>query len=876
MYSNLPVQFRQDLVITQTQRQGDQSQCYLVQDPNSGETFEFGEEEFYLCQSMDGKSTPIQIINQFKNQFNISLNEKDFQGFVDQVYDMGLLEVLETPTPELPPQQVESESVESPPQDLVSMAESDRHEAVPTINSTLKTIFLPENKPRRWKLINPAAIFDKLVLLTRLLKIIFILLVWLLIPGVPLAFFVFFDNQYLLWQDIAVLKEPLSYLGSLCFSLILVNLLSRLALGTVCTYYGGNVEELGLRLRFGIIPRFYIDTKDIKHFNREGKLWTYGTAILFRLTLFVAGVLIWYGFRATGTQLGIWAILLAQAGLIGLLIVGLPIRTSYGYRWLVTYFNLPPNLLQRSLQVLMISFSRRQTPTSISTREKLGLLAYAIILLGVWGILAVKITTSIASGLVSTFPNILGRSTSFIILCLVILMVWRWAIPKILKLKGKRDNTQSSFVEDSNRESDDVINRSQPSRLKFSKGIKLLLLFGLCIVLLIPFPYRPGGQIQLLPPKQQQIQAPVSGKIVQVLFNGGDGQFIQSGTKIATITSTELENNILTLQEQIKGQQATLETKQYNLKKLLATPRVEEVEVARKPIEIAKEELEATQALLAQTREELEVARKRLEAAIVRARYSQEEVSRLESLYQEGAFALQRLEEAKKQAETDQIAIEANRKRLSAQQKAVEEISKSLSAKQKILEEAQAKLNLVLAGTPPDDIEAARQEVEATRAELNRLQQELKYAQEKRQSTQLVMPLDGYLIDPYLNRKIGSYINQGDNFAVAQDKQKNLGEIELPEYDAGEIPVGTKAEVKLLAYPNDPIIGKVISVEPATSEEAYGRVVNVVIEFDNPEKELKSGMSGYGKIHVGKKPLIVLLTRPIIRFIQIELWSWLP
>jgi hypothetical protein len=35
-------------------------------------------------------------------------------------------------------------------------------------------------------------------------------------------------------------------------------------------------------------------------------------------------------------------------------------------------------------------------------------------------------------------------------------------------------------------------------------------------------------------------------------------------------------------------------------------------------------------------------------------------------------------------------------------------------------------------------------------------------------------------------------------------------------------------------------------------------------------------MSGYGKIDAGKKPVIILLTRPLIRFVQIELWSWLP
>ena len=59
-------------------------------------------------------------------------------------------------------------------------------------------------------------------------------------------------------------------------------------------------------------------------------------------------------------------------------------------------------------------------------------------------------------------------------------------------------------------------------------------------------------------------------------------------------------------------------------------------------------------------------------------------------------------------------------------------------------------------------------------------------------------------------------------------------------------------------------------------EESYGRIVKVLIDMRDSDLVLKPGMSGYGKINLGKKPIAILLTRPLIRFIQVELWSWLP
>jgi len=408
-------------------------------------------------------------------------------------------------------------------------------------------------------------------------------------------------------------------------------------------------------------------------------------------------------------------------------------------------------------------------------------------------------------------------------------------------------------------------------------------------LLILPYPYRPGGQIQLLPPTQQAIQAQVDGKITKVLYKGGDGQWIKTGTIIAIMEAIDIENNVLTQQEQIKNQQAIVERQQANLNKLLATPRKEDVDVARQQVEVAKQDVEVAKQQIEVRQQEVEVAKKRLDTVISKAEFSSREASRFEELYNGGVVSRQAFENRQRQAETERIDVEESRQQVAAKEKEVESSRRELATKQQTVAQREANLKLVLSGPYPDDIQVARKEVEAAKAGLNRQQQQLKYDREQLQRTQLIMPIDGRLVTSYLDQKVGSYLKQGQTFAVAEDDRSIRGEVRIAEYNIGEFSLGATVEIKLLAYPNRPFIGKVASIEPAASDEQASsttikeptdkitdRFVKVIVDIPNREEILKSSMTGYAKIQGSTKSVFVAFTRPIVRFIQVEIWSWLP
>ena len=890
MDTQTQLRFRRDLTVTvkPSTIQSDAPR-YLVQEPETGSTFELGEEEFFLCQSLDGVLTPEEVVNRFGERFGVSITPEDYFQFLTQMDGLGLLESLHS-------HQSANETVSTDLADITASVDTlELPQSTDKLTLSLHTTKDSEHSesasgtqrevdPYRFAFLKqPEPLFDFLLALCRPFRPLFLLWTWVLWLVVPLALLTYFKSQDQIWQDIES-RPVLTFIEAIILSLLTINLLIRTSKGIVSRFYGVKLNELGIRLRFGFIPRWYIASQGAQQLSREDKLWFYGTSSLVRLSIFVIGVFLWTWLRGSGTQLAVWAISFAKIALFTFIILSLPILPRDGYRWFVTFFKLPPNLWQQAAQVAIRVLHRRPLPT-ISP----WLLLYGLILLPVWVIIIVRVLIRNSVRLASSFPDIFGRATFFIVFCLAFLLILQWLWPRLSKLVNP-DQARRAPVQKGAVNSFSQVNGHTGIRFAGSSpysGVPVpmpwyrrwqlwFLLAILGTVLCLPFPYRPGGFIQLLPPEQMAIQAPISGQITRVFFNGGDGELIPAGTVIATVTSSELENSVLTLQEQVNQAKANLDKQQANLKQLSAGPIPESVEVARRQLEVAKQEVAVARQRVQEAREQISIFQSQLESAMVTAEYSANDVTRLESLVSQGAFSQQQLEEAKERAATAKINVDVKRGELAAAQQNLVESQQQLVTQQRAMEEEEARFRLASTGATTDEIEAARQNVEAASAELKRLQQELKFAQSQNQSTNLFMPLDGSLVDSYLNRMVGTYINKGETFALAQNNLTLLGEMEIPEYDSGAITVGTPASVKLLAYPNQPLFGKVIAVDPVTSEEDFGLVFKALVEFTNTEGNLKPGMSGYGKVDAGEQPLIILLTRPLVRFLQVEFWSWLP
>jgi hypothetical protein len=284
-------------------------------------------------------------------------------------------------------------------------------------------------------LFNPDHLFGVLAPIFRRLRPLAPLFIAVLIIGLPVALYLFFTCADAYRHDLHRFRGGFSYLGVLLVHLLTVNLLRCFVQGLVCAGYRAPVPEFGIRLRFGVLPRFYIDKRAVRNLERRAKMWVYATSPLLRLVLITIGMLLWAQFRDTGSPLatiGAWA---AHAGFIGLLFVSIPLWKSDGYNWLAALLGLHPRFREHSLKALLHAFLRRPLPAEVPESHRHRYLACGLAFAVGWTLLLMKICTSVVRGLEQSFPRVGGYSTHWIFLGVVAALMGLWAANKLRRAR---------------------------------------------------------------------------------------------------------------------------------------------------------------------------------------------------------------------------------------------------------------------------------------------------------------------------------------------------------------------------------------------------------------------------------------------------------
>lgn len=239
--------------------------------------------------------------------------------------------------------------------------------------------------------------------------------------------------------------------------------------------------------------------------------------------------------------------------------------------------------------------------------------------------------------------------------------------------------------------------------------------------------------------------------------------------------------------------------------------------------------------------EEIEVARKRVETATTARNIAEASFRRIGQAYATRSVTAETYDQARGAAEV-----------------AAEEL-------------AEAKSGLELVQSP-----AEQERVASLEADIQRVEAELDAARSELAATRVTAPIDGRVVAPRLLFARGEYLNRGDLVATIENTGELLAEVKLPQASIGEISIGSPVNAKLWAYPGISFSGLVRSIAPNAEEGEYGKVVRVQVAFDDVDERLKPGLTGNAKIAAGWEPTGLVFTRAFVRFVMVELWSWIP
>jgi putative peptide zinc metalloprotease protein len=567
------------------------------------------------------------------------------------------------------------------------------------------------------------------------------------------------------------------------------------AVATALVAHGFRARVRGFCVHFGLLPGFAVRIGDAAKLSRRARIWLHAAPLLLRLGLAGVGILLWFNTRNIA---GIWAPLgLSIAGISALafLFAASPLVKSSAYHLMSAYLD-EPYMRRRSRQVLLGKLrggSYAKVENDVLAAYSLASTAYVLLVVAMLLLLLGRV-----------FELHLGGVVFLPLAVIAVPVAWRMIgkfreIARSFERKAQFQRWRKGDLPKGEAESEGKIHLNSFARYSL-RSFGLLLL----VVLILPYDHEIGGGFVVLPQEKQDITSEVSGIIESINYDGGE--VLRQGTVIGRLSCTDYNAQVKILSAKIAEQDAVIA-------ELKARPRPEEVELAESNLRTEE----------------------------TRARFSKEELARMEKLYAEKTVSFEDLEDARREHELDV----------------------------KRVAEKRASLELIKAGATPDEITAAE-------AKLQSWEEERRLYLEKIEKSVFYTPLEGTLVAMHLKQKIGSYFERGQPLATVENTQQVIVQIDVAEEDIGYIRDKAKVRVRFPTYSEEDIDGTVTLIGPTVTEGSAGRVLQITAQIENRDGKLKSGMEGYAKISCGSLPVWKVLTLGVIRFFNIEAWSWLP
>jgi putative peptide zinc metalloprotease protein len=623
-----------------------------------------------------------------------------------------------------------------------------------------------------------------------------------------------------------------STLPLLMATIFLVITAHEFAHGLTCKHFGGEVREMGFMLIY-FQPAFYCNVSDAWFFSKARRLWVSFAGPYFEVFLWALATLTW---RLTDPETWVSRVALVVMATSGTktFFNFNPLIKLDGYYLLSDYLEVA-NLRKKSFRYLgdfLKSFGglARALP-KVTLREKRIFLIYGLIAwvfsFSLFGYMALVIGEHLI---------LEGQRLAFLAFAGLVGIRFRSKFRYLFYRSSEQSRSpppKRDGLETKTRDwrPGSEQSSSPPPKRDFSSRRRLVLkLAGAAALVLLLFLVKTELRVAGSVNAFPIHNADVRAEIegiIEVIYVD-EGQRVESGEPIAGIYDRDVRAELQKTEAQVAENQA-------RLKLLEAGARTEQIQLA--------------QTTVARHEEQLKFLQGRLE------RYRLLNKQQLLSMID------------------------------------YEESARLVASSASDLAEAKKKLELLQAGSRPEEIEALQATVARLETERHHLQGQLRLMQ-------VVSPASGIVTTParQLKEMRQQLVHKGDLIAEVHDFKTITAEIEVSEKEIADVRSGQAVALKVRAYPERVFPGKVTDIattvqgatgSASTSASKTGlggsglgnaaksaNAILVTTEIDNGKGLLKPGMTGMAKIYCGQRRIIDLITRRLSRTFRVEFWSW--
>ena len=140
----------------------------------------------------------------------------------------------------------------------------------------------------------------------------------------------------------------------------------------------------------------------------------------------------------------------------------------------------------------------------------------------------------------------------------------------------------------------------------------------------------------------------------------------------------------------------------------------------------------------------------------------------------------------------------------------------------------------------------------------------------------IVAPFDGIIVSGDLSQLLGTPVEQGKVlFQIAPlDAYRVI--LQVDERDIAQVHVGQPGELALSGMPDRRLRFAVKQITPVSTSEEGHNYFRVEAQLDDASARLRPGMEGVGKIAVGRRKLAWIWGHPLLDWLRLAAWRWVP
>ncbi len=142
--------------------------------------------------------------------------------------------------------------------------------------------------------------------------------------------------------------------------------------------------------------------------------------------------------------------------------------------------------------------------------------------------------------------------------------------------------------------------------------------------------------------------------------------------------------------------------------------------------------------------------------------------------------------------------------------------------------------------------------------------------------TRVVAALDGIVVTGDLSQSLGSPVERGQVLFEIAPLDAYRAALQVDERDVADVAVGQRGALMLAASPSDPIGLTVEKITPVSTAREGHNYFRVEARLDRTPDRLRPGLEGIGKIEVDRRRLVWIWLRPVVDWVRLTLWTWLP